>query len=297
MDTTTEKNLRPEAVLGIIAGCIGAVLLLLILVCWPHFFEDEDPANRVNRPLAMETEPTVDPTMPTFPNPEPNPHGRLDFQYDGRYLKALRCDSMAGIDVSAYQGKINWKRVADSGIEFAMIRLGYRGYGAKGTLVEDKYARANLEGAAKAGLKVGAYFFSQALTEAEVHEEIDLMLEIMGDAEITMPVVFDWEYISEEARTANMDDRTLTDLNLVYCQRMAQEGYQPMIYFNPTQARTLLFLHELEEYPFWLAYYSDRMTYPHRFEMWQYTCTGRVPGIEGDVDINVFLLDQKLRPQ
>lgn len=297
MKTAQEQNLRPEAILGIIAGCLAAVLLLLILVCRPYFGAEDDPQKLVNRDPVVETEPDPDSTMPTFPPPEANPYGRLDFQYDGKYLKALRCDSIPGIDVSAYQGQINWKKVADSGIQFAMIRLGYRGYGASGTLVEDKFARANLEGATKAGLEVGAYFFSQALTEEEVHEEIDFMLEILGDTEITMPVVFDWEYISAEARTANMDDRTLTDLNLVYCERMEKEGYQPMIYFNPTQARTLLFLHELEEYPFWLAYYSDRMTYPYRFEMWQYTCTGRVPGIQGDVDINLMLLDQKLRPE
>ena len=112
-----------------------------------------------------------------------------------------------------------------------------------------------------------------------------------------MPVVFDWEYISAEARTANMDPRTLTDLNLYFCQRMEEEGYTPMIYFNSYQARNLMFLYELEDYPFWLAYYSYRMNYPYRVEMWQYTCTGRVPGIRGDVDINVMLLDQKLRPK
>lgn len=296
MEPNEKKKLSPEAILGIIAGSLAGLLLIMILFCIPYFGKDEDP-EAIRHHNAWETElPEVDPTMPTVPPPEANPHGRLDFQYDGRYLKSLRCDSMAGIDVSAYQGEIDWERVAKSGIEFAIIRLGYRGYGT-GVLVEDKYARANLEGAAKAGLEVGAYFFSQALNEEEVHEEIDFMLEILGDTEITMPVVFDWEYISAEARTANMDDRTLTDLNLIYCERMVEEGYQPMIYFNATQARTLLFLYELEEYPFWLAYYSDRMTYPYRFEMWQYSCTGRVPGIKGDVDLNILLLDQKLRPQ
>ena len=131
----------------------------------------------------------------------------------------------------------------------------------------------------------------------EALEEADFVLKRIKGYDITMPVVFDWEYVSAEARTANMDDRTLPDLNLIYCERMEKEGYQPMIYFNSTQARTLLFLYELEEYPFWLAYYSDRMNYPYRFEMWQYSCTGRVPGIEGDVDLNILLLDQKLRPQ
>ena len=300
MERPEKKRLSPEAILGIIAACCAAALLVLVLICLPYFGEDEDPETIVHHKPMVETEPTgatePDPTMPTVPPPEKNPYGRMDFQYEGRYLKALRCDSMPGIDVSAYQGKIDWEKVADSGIEFAIIRLGYRGYGT-GVLVEDKYARANLEGATKAGLEVGAYFFSQALNEEEVHEEIDFMLEILGDTEITMPVVFDWEYVNDEARTANMDDRTLTDLNLIYCQRMEQEGYQPMIYFNSNQARKLLFLYELEEYPFWLAYYSDRMNYPYRFEMWQYSCTGRVPGIEGDVDLNILLLDQKLRPQ
>lgn len=296
MEVTEKKKLSPEAILGIIALCCAGLLILMTLLCIPYFGADEDPEAIAHHKPNVETEPTADPTVPTVPPPEANPYGRTDFQYDGRYLSALRCDSIPGIDVSAYQGEIDWEKVADSGIKFAIIRLGYRGYGT-GALVEDKYARANLEGATKAGLEVGAYFFSQALNVEEVHEEIDMMLEILGDTEITMPVVFDWEYISDEARTANMDARTLTDLNLEFCERMEEEGYQPMIYFNSNQARKLMFLYELEEYPFWLAYYSDRMTYPYRFEMWQYTCTGRVPGIQGDVDINVMLLDQKLRPQ
>ncbi len=295
MEVTEKKKMRPEAILGIIALCCAGLLIVLVLLCMPYFNMDEDPETIVHHRPNVETE-APDPTEETVPPPEANPHGRLDFQYDGRYLSALRCDSIPGIDVSSYQGEIDWQAVADSGIEFAIIRLGYRGYGT-GALVEDNYARDNLKGAVEAGLEVGAYFFSQALNEQEVHEEIDMMLEILGDTEITMPLVFDWEYVNDEARTANMDARTLTDLNLIFCQRMEEEGYQPMIYFNPSQARKLMYLHELEDYPFWLAYYSDRMTYPYRFEMWQYTCTGKVPGIEGDVDINVMLLDQKLRPQ
>ena len=87
--------------------------------------------------------------------------------------------------------------------------------------------------------------------------------------------------------------RTLTDCLLHFCQVMEGKGYQPMVYFNWSQSRNLLFLHELEDYPFWLALYQDRMTYPYRVEMWQYTCTGRVPGIQGDVDINVFMPDSR----
>ena len=297
MEVKQKKTLRAEWILGIIALCCAVLLMVMIGLCMPYFGMDEDPEHLAHNkaPVIEETQPP-EPTEPIIPPAEKNPYGKLDFQYDGRYLSALRCDSIPGIDVSAYQGKIDWEKVADSGIKFAIIRLGYRGYGT-GALVEDKYARANLEGATKAGLEVGAYFFSQALNYDEVHEEIDFFLEIIGDTEITMPIVFDWEYISAEARTANMDARTLTDLNLEFCERMEEEGYQPMVYFNANQAKKLMYLYELEDYPFWLAYYTDRMTYPYRFEMWQYTCTGRVPGIQGDVDINLMLLDQKLRPQ
>ena len=156
-------------------------------------------------------------------------------------------------------------------------------------MVEDDYALKNLEGARAAGLKVGAYFFSQALNIEEVDEEIDFMLDILGDFQLDMPIILDWEYISAEARTANMDARTLTDCQLHFCEVMTKKGYHPMIYFNWYQSTNLLYLNELEKYPFWLALYQDRMTYPYHVEMWQYTCTGKVPGIQGDVDINVYM--------
>ena len=175
-----------------------------------------------------------------------------------------------------------------SGIDFAIIRLGYRGY-ESGKLVEDSKARQNLEGAAEAGLKVGAYFFSQALNTKEVDEEIEFMFNMLGEQYLSMPLVLDWEIPTANARTARMDARTLTDIQLHFCKKVSDMGYQPMVYFNWHQSENLYFLHELEEYPFWLALYQDRMTYPWKVEMWQYTNTGRVPGISGDVDINVYM--------
>lgn len=285
----------------LITGVICAALLLaaVVGVSLPYFSPelDEDPDHIRYQPT---TEPPTEATEPEvevyIPEPERNPYGRNDFQFEGRYLKNLKCDSIPGVDVSAYQGDVNWNQVAVSGIKFAMIRVGFRGYGT-GKIVEDTYARENLRDALHAGLEVGVYFFSQALNEEEVEEEVAFILDIIKDYEITMPVVFDWEYISAEARTANMDARTLTDLNLHFCELIEEAGYTPMIYFNSYQARNLMFLYELEQYPFWLAFYSNRMTYPYRVEMWQYTSTGRVPGIAGDVDINVMMLDQKLRPK
>ena len=199
-------------------------------------------------------------------------------------------DSYPGIDVSAYQGDIDWEAVARSGIRFAIIRLGYRGYGS-GKLVEDDYAKENLQGARDAGLKVGAYFFSQALNIKEADEEIKFMLDILGETYLDMPLVLDWEIPTSEARTARMDARTLTDIQLHFCETMEAKGYQPMIYFNWHQSEHLYYLSELEDYPFWLALYQDRMTYPWKVEMWQYTSSGKVPGINGAVDLNVYMPD------
>ena len=256
---------------------------------------EEDPEQIIhqNPPAVVPTVPEIDPdTGEKLPEPEKNPYGKLDFQYEGRYLGCIKAGTMPGIDVSYYQGEIDWEKVKASGIEFAIIRLGYRGYGAEGKLVEDKMAFDNLEGALEAGLKVGVYFFSQAVSVEEALEEADFVLKRIGKYDITMPVVYDWEYISEEARTANVDPRTLTDCYLAFCGKIEEAGYTPMAYFNTYQSRKMMYLTELEQYPFWLALYSDRMTYPYRIEMWQYTDSGRVPGIQGNVDINLMFTDE-----
>ena len=115
------------------------------------------------------------------------------------------------------------------------------------------------------------------------------LLNILGDYRLDMPIILDWEIPASDARTANMDARTLTDIQLYFCEKMKGLGYQPMVYFNWHQSENLYYLSELEDFPFWLALYQDRMRYPWKVEMWQYTCTGRVPGINGDVDINVYM--------
>ena len=182
------------------------------------------------------------------------------------------------MDVSAFQKNIDWQKVKDSGIRFAMLRLGYRGY-ESGKLVEDEYIQKNLKATKEVGMPIGAYFFSQALTIKEVDEEIDFMLKVLGDYELHMPIVLDWEIPTPDARTAKMDARTLTALQEYFCETMTEKGYTPMVYFNWHQSNTLLYLNELEDYPFWLALYGSRMTYPYHVEMWQYTDSGKVPGI------------------
>ena len=266
------------------------VILMLMLLCVILSLLLRQPETRMPaEPSAPQTEaPTQLPTEPpTEPPRYVNAYGAEDFAMNGDYLGLVMGEYVLGIDVSVYQGEIDWAQVKEAGIEFAMIRLGYRGYGT-GKILEDANFRANLEGAAAAGLDVGVYFFSQAISVAEALEEASFVLAALDGYQLTMPVAYDWEYIDEEARTADVDRRTLTDCSLAFLQAMEAAGYQPMLYYNTHQVRNLLYLRELEQYDSWLALYSDQMTFPYRIRMWQYTCTGTVPGIEGNVDIDLY---------
>ena len=168
------KGIRPELILALIAGILAAATLVLTLLAMPYMKaqppQEEDPQQLLQggHAATMPTFPEI-PTEPgeTIPEPEKSPYTKLDFQYEGRYLGCIKAGTIPGIDVSYYQGKIDWEKVKASGIEFAIIRLGYRGYGQEGKLVEDQMAYENLEGALDAGLKVGVYFFSQAITVEE----------------------------------------------------------------------------------------------------------------------------------
>lgn len=230
-----------------------------------------------------QTEPRI-----TLPPPAENVFTPKDFAYEGDYLTCLTDESVLGIDVSKYQGQIDWQQVKQAGVEFAIIRLGYRGYGAAGGLNEDALAQENYRGAKAAGLKVGAYFFSQAITVEEAVEEARYAMELVQEWELEMPLVYDWECLADDYRTVGVDARLLTDCTIAFCDTVAQAGYTPMIYFNPNQSRKQMFLEELTGYGFWLAMYSDQMNYPYKVDMWQYTNEGAVPGISGKVDINLY---------
>ena len=193
---------RPEVIMGIVAALAAVLLIGVLIPSLPYMFRDEDPETakgqyiRQTEPQAeVILEPTIsetEPENPTIP-PDRNPYNRYDFQYNRHnYLLLQNVVSYPGVDVSAHQGEIDWKAVKRSGIDFAMIRLGYRGYGS-GKLVEDEYAKKNLKEAKEAGLRIGAYFFSQALTIKETDEEIQFILNMLADVELDMPIILDWE--------------------------------------------------------------------------------------------------------
>lgn len=197
--------------------------------------------------------------------------------------------SRLGIDVSEFQPQVDWQQVKESGIEYVMVRLGYRGYGESGTLVEDAMFRQHMEGARAAGLDVGVYFFSQAVNEQEVLEEAQFVLERLEGYEIACPVVFDTEEIKfDTARTDNLSSEEFTDHCILFCDKVKEAGYDTMIYANMKWMAFTLDLTRLTEYEKWYADYEPLPQCPYDYAMWQYTETGSVPGIEGNVDINVW---------
>ena len=135
---------------------------------------------------------------------------------------------------------------------------------------------------------MGVYFFSQAITAEEAAEEAALTLQTIAGWELEMPVVYDWERLEGAARTANADRRTVTDCMKTFCQTIEAAGYEGMVYFNPDHSDSMFYIEEVTAYDFWLALYTDWMTYPYKVDMWQYTNKGYMPGIEGSVDINLY---------
>ncbi len=236
-------------------------------------------------PPAPSREPeTVPPTQPAL---RENPYGMEDFSMRDGYLTCAKGESLLGVDVSAYQKDIDWTAVKNAGVEFVMLRVGFRGYGSSGSLNRDAAAQDHYLGAKAAGLKVGVYFFSQAVSVEEAREEAAFALSLLDGWQLDLPVAFDWEYISETARTAGTDARTVTDCAIAFCETVEAAGYSPMVYISQEQDR--LILEELARYPLWAAWYSEETTYPWKTAFWQYTNTGSVPGIPGNADINLWL--------
>lgn len=231
------------------------------------------------------------------PPEDPLPRNSYDpeaFAVSGSFLTYSAGPSRVGVDVSSHQGEIDWQAVAQAGVEFAMIRAGYRGY-TEGGLFEDPFFAQNIRGAQEAGLQIGVYFFSQAVSEAEALEEAEFLLRLIEDCPVSYPVVFDWERQSAEtSRTRETDDSTITACAAAFCGAIEAAGYLPMVYTSPSKAYGELDLATLSDYPLWLAHYTPNYTFTsfrYHFSMWQYTSSGSVPGIAGGVDLNLALAD------
>lgn len=196
--------------------------------------------------------------------------------------------STEGVDVSSYNGDIDWQAVKDSGVDFAIIRIGGRGYGDDGILYPDEKAIENLTEAKEAGIKVGVYFFSQAISVEEAVEEADYVSELLGDIKLDYPVAFDWEIIKDDdARTDSVSAYTLTECARAFCDRIKENGYTPIIYSPSKELYFKYDLTRLSDIDIWYCEYSDYPEFYYEFSMWQFSKTGIVDGIDGEVDLNL----------
>lgn len=220
----------------------------------------------------------------------------LELGDDNRYTYSENGEvvSKTGIDVSYHQGDIDWEKVAADGIDFAMIRIGYRGY-EQGVMHRDELAESYIQGAEAAGIDVGVYFYSQAISEAEAREEAVFVCGLIKDHEIKYPVVFDWELPPDDAaRTIGTTTDTLNQCAAAFCQEVTDRGYTAMLYSNIKMALTKYDMQTLCAYDLWYVEYKDGHnppSCPYELQMWQYASDGTVDGIDGYVDMNISFVD------
>ena len=193
-----------------------------------------------------------------------------------------------GIDVSKWQGTIDWNAVKSSGISFVVIRCGYRG-SSTGVLVKDPMFEANIKGATKAGLKVGLYFFSQAVNEKEAVEEASMAIALAKDYKISYPIFIDTEWTSG-GRANGISKDTRTAVCKAFCETIKSAGYTPGVYACKSWYQDSLNVSSLNGYKIWLAQYASQPTYSSRYDMWQYSDKGKVNGISTNVDMNISYL-------
>lgn len=212
-------------------------------------------------------------------------NNEVGIAYAGDSLYTIR----HGVDVSAYQGDIDWGKVKNAGYDFAIIRIAYRGYGREGKLCLDKKYLQNIINAKTAGLDVGVYIFSQAVNEMEAVEEAEFVLSALQGAQLDLPIVFDPELIKKDtARTDHVTGEQFTRNTIAFCNRVKSAGYDAMVYSNMFWEAELFDMAQLGDYPFWYADYEKIPQTPYHFTCWQYTEKGHVDGISGNVDLNVW---------
>ena len=265
----TSKQLKTY--LAILAPILGVLLLLAVILTFGKF--------AATPPEDAQTDPA--------PNLQEDPPETTDFAYQIITPTDPAEEARVGIDISEHQQSVDWELVKAAGIDFVMIRIGYRGY-TQGRLYIDSRFDQHIRGAQKAGLDVGVYFFSQAITPSEARQEARFLLMVLNWRRLDLGIAYDWEFVNSQARTAGMDGRTMTDCALAFCETIAAAGQTPLVYFNQYQADNYYILDDLTQYDFWFAKYADEMTCPYPVKMWQYTESGTVPGIAGPVDMNLY---------
>ena len=215
----------------------------------------------------------------------------------GRKVYALngRKSSYTGVDVSKYDKTIDWAKAAGDGIDFAMIRLGSRGYQSGSITIDENYA-ANMKGCSENGIKIGLYFYSQAINPIEAVEEATACINAIGSYRITYPIVFDSEMVTNDtSRTDSMDISAMSDTAKAFCDTIKAYGYTPMIAATKRQFAKRFDLTAIADYDWWLLDTDETTTFPYRFKMWQYSRTGKVAGFSEPVNMDISFVDYSVR--
>jgi len=239
-------------------------------------------------------------SVPLYDGVETSQVSEGDFYWEGDRLVygGGRYDTRFGIDVSAYQNRssenntIDWEAVADDGVEFAMVRIGLRGY-STGGLNHDAFYAQNIDGAMDAGIDTGVYFFSQAITVEEAIEEADFVISLLEGHEISGPVAYDWEMHDSSYRVYGLSPELATACALAFCQRIEAAGYQPMIYMSKYVGYNKFNLPQLVQYPIWFPEYKSAASeklfpaFYYQMDIWQFSSSCSIDGIGGRVDANI----------
>lgn len=216
-----------------------------------------------------------------------------DFYVEGEYVNYSGEEYIAkrGVDVSEHQKNIDWAAVKADGVEFAIIRAGYRGC-SEGLLNEDDYFRKNIEGALSQGIEVGIYFFSQALNSEEALEEALYVLDLIEGYDVTLPIFYDWELVTNigETRCDNLTGAEVTDNALTFCAAIERHGHTAGIYFYRALGYREYELGRLGDYVFWAAAPGVTPDFYYEHSIWQYSFTARINGIEGDTDLDLMFV-------
>ena len=194
-----------------------------------------------------------------------------------------------GVDVSKYQKNINWNQIKKAGVSFVIVRIGYRGYGASGTLVLDPMFEEHFTNVKNAGLKVGVYFFSQATTEEEAKEEAFACAYVLNGRKLDYPIFFDTEASGASGGSGRADGLGVADRTkcaIAFCEEVKAQGYKPGVYASTLWYRKRVNLNSLKKYTIWNAHYGVASS-PIDCALWQGTCTARLPGYKGDLDVNI----------
>ncbi len=212
--------------------------------------------------------------------------GGVEYEFDETGYLITRERSI-GIDVSKWNGEIDWEKVANdpANIDFAIIRCGNR-YGKSGDIAVDPYFKKNIEGAIKNGIKVGVYFFSQAITKAEAVEEASAALELVKGYNLQLPIYIDTEGL-DGGRANALSKEERTEILKTFCEVIKNAGYKPGVYSGAYWYRTHVIASEIEQYHIWVAQYNKELSYQGRYDIWQYTSDGSISGINGRVDMNI----------